>query len=463
MRSIRRVGGVAFAGLLLSAMVGGPAAAQESTTTPASYTGSATGFALALTIANQGVTAGSSTAKAASTGEAEATGAGFLGQASTTATAKAGETKPEVCGDAQLDAVEAATENIVTLGIGCGSASATGSGLTTSSTATGKVASLDVNLSAIAGQLPIDALPLGDVTAEVDAVLNEVCTALPAPLGTTLCTLSNSVTDTIATVIESIQATSLLNAEIGSSTSGVSVSGADVTSESTASGAIIRIVPTPTLNGTALADPLATITVARANAKVVCATGTGTATPSFDPAIVRVKLGAPLAAILELLGDQATPELPVSLADLPENPIIGGTTNPALVLEGGEISLVPGSTVTLFPGLPIETTIVVGNGSSKVNPDGSATATADGVRIHALARAGDITEELSGGILANLAHAEANGACVAGVTVTAPPPLVPEVTRELPRTGPTDAPWVPVAGFAALALAVLARRAVRTH
>ena len=458
MRSIRRVGGVAVAGLLLSVLATGGQAGAQTAGTPASYTGSATGYALALTLANQGLTAGSSAAKAASTGEAEATGAGVLGQASTTATAKAGETKPEQCGTSALPAaITDALSPLVTLGLGCGSASATGTGLTTAATANGKVATLDVGVTPITGPL-FEALPLDDIVGQVTAGLDELCAALPAPLGSTVCTVNNTVT----TVTQSIRSSALVGAEVGSSTSGVSVSGETVTTESTASGAIIRIVPTPTLNGVTLPEALATITVARANAKVVCSTGTGTATPSFDPAIVRVKLGAPLSALLEPLGDQATPGLPVSLASLPQNPIIGGTTNPALILKDGEISLVPGSTVTLFPGLPIETTIVVGNGSSKVNPDGSATATADGVRIHALSRIGEVAAPLTGGLLANLAHAEAAGACVAATVATAPPaaPIVPDVTRELPRTGGPDVPWLPLAGAAGLALAVFSRRAV---
>jgi LPXTG-motif cell wall-anchored protein len=91
-----------------------------------------------------------------------------------------------------------------------------------------------------------------------------------------------------------------------------------------------------------------------------------------------------------------------------------------------------------------------------VNPDGSATATADGVRIHALRL---LPAPLAGGVLANLTHAEAAGACVAATSATAPP-AVPEVTRELPRTGGSNMPWIPMAGVAGLALAVIGRRTV---
>ena len=97
--------------------------------------------------------------------------------------------------------------------------------------------------------------------------------------------------------------------------------------------------------------------------------------------------------------------------------------------------MTPGSTVVLFPGLPIQTEIVVGAGATKVNPDKTASATADGVKIHALQLA---PAPLAGGLLANLAHAEAAGGCVAAVADVAAPaaPAAPEITRELPRTGP---------------------------
>lgn len=450
MRSIRRVGGATVAGLLLSAIAaGGPASAQTAGT-PATYSGSATGYALALTLANQGITAGSSAGKAASTGVAEATGAGVLGQANTTAVAKSGETKPEACGDSQLDAVEAAVRNLVTLGVACGSASASGSALTTAATATGKVAKLDVNLAGPLAALPV---PTASVVQPISGGLDQLCAALPAQLRPAC-----AATDTVQTVLQSITTTSAVGAELGSSTSGVSVAGETVTTESTASGAIIRIVPTPVLDGVTLPEALATITVARANAKVVCALGNGQATPSFDPAIVRVKLAGPLAAVLAPLAGAD----PIPLTTLPANPIISGTLDPTISLKDAEFTLTPGAQVILFPGTPVETQIVAGAGSSKVNADGSATAVADGVRIHALRNIGTAVAPLTGGLLVNLAHAEAAGGCVAATAATAPPaaPIVPDVTRELPRTGGGDIPWLPMAGVAGLALAVVSRRAV---
>ncbi|HVF32531.1 MAG TPA: hypothetical protein VM933_05800 [Acidimicrobiales bacterium] len=450
MRSIRRVGGLAAAGILLTAAATGSSAGAQ---TAASYTGTATGYALKLALGPQNLTAGSSAAKAASDGTGAATGAGVLSpaQASTIATAAnpPGETKPEVCGDSALNAVETALRDIVKLGLGCGSASATGTGTESVATATGKVAALDVNVAPITSLVPVTP----NLVAGVDQLTTTVagiCNALPA--ATPLPTVCTSVNSTVDAVVDSITATSLLGAEVGTSTSGVSVSGAAVTTESTASGAIIRIVPTPNLDGVPIGEPLATITVSRANAKVLCDLNSGSATPSFDPAIVRVTLGGPLRTLV-----------PVTVADsisaitIPANPVIAPIVDPKVTYQSGELTVTPGATVTILPGTPVETEIVVGAGTSKVNADGSANATADGVKIHALKNIGTTVAPLAGGLLVNLAHAEAAAACVAAVTAQAPPPPPVDTPRELPRTG-GDTPWVPLAAVAGLALAVVTRR-----
>jgi LPXTG-motif cell wall-anchored protein len=463
MRSIRRAGGVAIAGLLLSAMVSGAAGAQTTTTTPASYTGSATGYALKLALGPQNLTAGSSEAKAASDGTGAATGAGVISvpaspvQASTLATIAnpPGGTVAEKCGDDQLNAVETALQNIIKLGLGCGSAAATGTGAASVASATGKVAELNLNISPIAQAIPVTPQLVGGVE-QITTTVEGVCAALPTTPVLPLPTVCQSTTNTLDTLVESIVATSLLNGQAGSSDSGVSATATTVTTESTASGAVIRIVPTPVLDQVTLPEALITITIARANAKVVCDLGNGTATPSFDPAIVRVKLGAPLAGVLPLaIAD------PIPANTLPANPIITGISDPKIQYQNGELTVTPGSTVTLLPGTPAETEIVVGNGTAKVNPDGSATASADGVKVHALKNIGTAVAPLTGGLLVNLAHAEAAGGCVAATSAVAPPaPAVPEVTRELPRTGGNDVPWLPIAGVAGLALAVMSRRAV---
>lgn len=466
MRSIRRVGALAAAGVLLTAVASGPVGAQ--TTTPASYTGTASGYALKVALGPQNLTAGSSAAKAASDGTGEATGSGISSvpvsplQASTTATAKnpPGETKPEVCGDSALNAVETALRDVIKVGLGCGSASATGTGVATIASATGKVAALDVSLANLVDALPIAPQLEGGIN-QVDGGLTTVCAALPAqPAQLPLPPLCQTLDQTVSALLSTIQAGNLVSAEFGSSVSGVSVAGASVTSESTASGAIVKIAPTPMINGVPLGEPLATITVARANAKVLCDLGSGNAVPSFDPAIVRVKLAGPLAALIPAPVADAIPAVSIPAAVAA---VIGGTVDPTVTYKAGEFTVTPGASLLLFPGTPIETEIVAGAGTSKVNPDRSASASADGVKIHALKNVGTgqtaALAPLAGGLLVNLAHAETAGACVAAVTTAAPPPAV-ETPRELPRTGGDSTPWVPVAGLAGLALVVISRRAL---
>jgi LPXTG-motif cell wall-anchored protein len=455
MRSIRRVGGLAVAGFLLSAVASGPAA---SAATPAAYAGSASGYALKLTLANQGITAGASAAKAASDGTGEAQGSGALSAlpaplnavGDVKAVNPPGETKAETCGQvlppAQLAAIP------VEIGLGCGSASATGTGAASVATANGKVAGIEANLNTVLTQIPVTQ----PITSALTGALNQICAGIPAQLQPTGC----AVTGEAQALVQSLAATQTLNGDVGSSTSGVAVDGNSVTTESTASGAVIRLLPNATLNGVPIGEPLITITVSRANAKVLCDLGSGNAVPSFDPAIVRVKFSNPLAAILPNLSSDQLPIAEVTLPGAVAPIAVGTPLNPTVALQNGELTVTPGSTVVLLPGTPAQTEIVVGGGTSRVNPDKTAAATADGVKIHALQLA---PAPLAGGLLANLAHAEVAAGCTAAVAdVAAPPaPAAPEITRELPRTGPgSDIPWLPLAGVAGLALAVLSRRAI---
>ncbi len=110
-----------------------------------------------------------------------------------------------------------------------------------------------------------------------------------------------------------------------------------------------------------------------------------------------------------------------------------------------DIPVAPGETVTILQGTPLESTITVADGSTTKNPDGSVSSVADGVKL-------ELLKGVNGGIVLELAHAEAGAAgspAVLGSIIDVP---------ELPRTGGT--PWIPVAGIGAVGLAVLARRVV---
>ncbi len=434
MRTIRRVGGLAVAGLLLGAVVSGPAASAD---TPAAYAGSASAQALKLSLGSGSLTAGISEAKAASDGTGAATGTGSITPAGVTGNAKAanppGETKPEICGAA---GAPPAPLNVLSLGLACGTAAATGTGLTSVASARGEVARLDVTANTVlAGPL---APVTGPLTTTVGSTTTTVCAALPvAPLQDAC----KQVTGTINEIVQSLVSTQTLSLDAGNSTSRVSVAGNTVTSEGTASGAVIALLPNATLNGTPVGGPLATITVARAEAKVLCDLASGTATPSFDPALVRVKLSAPVVALL--------PALPNLI--------------PGVTLVNGEFTIAPGQSQTILAGTPLQTEIVVGAGKKTVNPDGTASAVSDGVKVHALQLIGSTVAPLAGGLLFDLAHAEAAGGCVAATVtpVETPRAAAPEVPQQLPRTGGT--PWMPIVGVAGLALVVISRRALRSN
>src|SRR3954463_2903162 len=180
MHSIRRVGGVAVAGLLLSAVAGGPAA---SAATPAAYAGSASGYALKLTLADQGITAGASAAKASSDGTGEAQGSGALSAlpaplnavGDVKATNPPGETKPETCGQVLPPTGSPLSAIPVQIGLGCGTAAATGTGAASTAPANGKVAGLEANLDTVLNQIPVTPT----VQSTLSTITKTLCSSIP--------------------------------------------------------------------------------------------------------------------------------------------------------------------------------------------------------------------------------------------------------------------------------------------
>src|SRR5688500_14627261 len=139
MRTIRRVGGLAVAGFLLTSFVGGPAASAQTTEQQSAetYVGSATGKALVLTLAGSGVSAGNSSAKVDSLLNAAATGQGTLavgqvgalpiGGTKLVTAAVQGEgvnTPAKECANPAIPAQLAALNTLLTVGIACGTATA---------------------------------------------------------------------------------------------------------------------------------------------------------------------------------------------------------------------------------------------------------------------------------------------------------------------------------------------------
>jgi hypothetical protein len=240
------------------------------------------------------------------------------------------------------------------------------------------------------------------------------------PIGSTLQQVlapitSADPTKSLASLIDSVFNSKTLDITLGGSTSSVTTAAGNVTSKATTAAVVIKLLPTPLINGQPSSDPIITITVGQAAASAVYDRTSGQATPAVDPALVRINLNPVIAQ-----GLGVPPETTVTVdQDVP----------------------VPGTA-----GTPLDSEIKVGHGTTTKNADGSVSAVADGVSI-ALLRG------VNGGITLNLAHAEA--------TVGGAPAVViaPVTVPQLPRTG--ESPLLPIAGAVLLGCAVLVRRATR--
>ncbi|HUR17544.1 MAG TPA: LPXTG cell wall anchor domain-containing protein [Acidimicrobiales bacterium] len=394
----RRLAAAAGAITLASVFTAGPVSAQS---TAEVYLGSASGRALNVQLLGVGATLGVSSSKVTSQLTAVAEGAGQLLNSGTTAKVDlsgngTSETKPDAC------AVALPVADILNVGLACGSASGSIAGNNPVANSEGRLAGVTLDVENILGLAGLNNTVTGLTSSTLGTVKTTV-TGLPVVgpiLGDVVATVDSTVTDLLNT--------RTLEVTAGKSTSSVVTDAGKVTSLATASGAEIKILPIRLPVAGVDVGPLATITVGSASAKAVYDRATGTSTPSFDPSLVTIKLGA-----TALLGAQ-------------------------------EIKVPVGVSQTILAGTPLESDIIVAAGRNVTNPDGTVGAIADGVKLHLL-------KGVNNGILIELAHAEAG---VGGTPAAAAPAAAPNV--ELPRTGGT--PWIPLAGVSILGLAVLVRR-----
>lgn len=401
MGSIRRLAAIAGAVAVAGAFVAGPAAAD----TPEVYAGSAAAKALDLNILGQQATLGVSTAKVSSDLKATATGAGqlvpqltsFAGNTDASVSGSGSSTKPNTCA---TPALPDPIPTVLSIGAACSSASASVLNNNPVATSTASVAQVAANAQTILQQLNAVTTPIGST---LDGLLTQVCTNLSQTC---------SATTTVQDLVTSVLNTQTLGVEVGPSASSVTTEASKVTSTASAAGAVVKLLPLPVVSGVASSDPVATITVGEAKASAVYDRSNGTSTPTVTPALVHVHFNTALTSGTQLQ----------------------------------DITVAPGQDVTILAGTPLESRIVVASGSTPKNADGSVGAVADGVRL-------ELLKGLNGGVTLGLAHAEAG---VGGAIATKTPALVPDVTRELPRTGGT--PWIPMAGIGVLGLAVVLRR-----
>lgn len=458
MRTIRRVGGLAVAGLLVTSFVSGPAAAQQSGGTPEVYAGSAAGQALVLTIAGTGVSAGLSKATADSNQTATADGQGslLLGAVGnlpigTSKPATASQTGDGVNGPFKSCAADPITgtplATLLTVGIACGTAKAEVAGGNPNGLATGSVFDLDVTANTVLNA------PLGTVEGAIAPLLGPIDTINKTVdrldgEGKTVPDLK--LDDTVSDLLTRLRSVKTLEVRIGSSQSQVVAVDASVTAQATAEGGIISLLPVelPLANGTIVTKPLVEIVIGSAKATAVYDRASGTATPSFDPAIVTIRVNTPTTDELGRVTGIPFQEIKVN-PNL--SPSVLPTATAAVVSKCADAE----NEFCVLQGTPLETRIAVASGRSRTNADGSVTAISDAVKVHALKNIGTVAAPLAGGILLQLAHAEAT---VGGSPVQA----AVETPRELPRTG--GMPWMPIVGLAGIALAVTTRRTlVRSH
>lgn len=403
--TIRRIGAAAATAVVAGAFIASPAGAAANE----NYVGSATGTALNLDVVGQKLTLGFSKGKVASTLEALAEGAGQLLPAGNATTSKASVTGTPNGTQEQKDQCGPISTPAELEQIGLKLATACSSSLSQIVNGAphvlseGSVADFDLSANLILDKVP-----------QLNETIDQVQTALTPVLGqldAVTSQLGISTSDTVGTLIDKLQTTQTLKVSVGKTVSDVTTVANAVTSKATASGAQIDLLPVgAVVNG--VSAPLVSIIVGSANATSTYDRQAGTSTAAFDPAVVRV------------------------------------VTNLAGALKQ-EIPVAPGQSIKILEGTPLESEIIVGNGSTVKNADGSVGAIADGVSLHLL-------KGVNGGVNLDLAHAEAG---VAGSPAVLDNVETPRAAPELPRTG-GPGPWIPVAGATMIVAAVLTRRFV---
>ena len=451
MGTIRRVGGMAVAGLLLTAVVGGPASAQA-TNSPETFVGTASAKALGLTVAGQGLTAGASSVSADSTVKAVAQGTGFLSPLASQQTEKLEQvgdgvkSVAETC-DLSSGALPAPVSTLLDLGAACSSALAQVEGGLPKAVSTGKVAGLDVNLSVLTEAAGIDVGTLAPILDPVLGGVGTLETALEENLGQQI-----DLTDTLDQVVTALVETKTLEIDLGPSLSQTIADGSKVTSSANAQAGSIKLFPLgaalETVAGVEM-KPIVEIVIGSSSATSTYDRVTGKSAAAFDPAIVTIRVNTPLT-------DNLGQVTGFDLSEVAIAPNLSAEQLPAQLAPLGAVVKACSDAANEFcilEGTPLETRIAVASGRTIQNADGSVGAVADAVKIHALKNIGEVAPQLEGGILLELAHAQAGIGGAPAVSIS-----VPDLPRELPRTG---GPALPLLAVGGIAVALGARRAVR--
>ena len=450
MRTIGRLGAAATAGLLLSGLVGGIASADTKET----YLGAAKGQALTLKVGATDLgTFGVSDSSISSVLKSSATGAGAISPIADTKVTTLVEGADGEQSDSKVGANLSipGLENLFALEIGKSEAtSKIVNGLPTAVSA-GQVKGLTLDIQ---NQETLSST-IGTVQTEIQPLLDL--------LGGTLDSVSDitgvdlAVDDTVDELLTAIATTRTLDIQLGTSTSTVVTDGNNVISKAVSEGGRIDILPLGALEPvTGEATPVVSIIIGSASATATYDRLTGkTKDVAFDPAIVTVRVNTPttdaVGELTQLVG-----------IDPREIKITPGTIVETLApVKVGDTSIVGpcsdhAQAICILEGTPFESRIILAGGRTVTNEDGSVGAEADAVRIQLVKNIAQLAPQLdvlAGGIDLGLAHAEAG---IAGTPAQVTPPAVPELTRELPRTG--GFPVLPVAAIGLFGAAIAVRR-----
>ncbi|MEY2418961.1 MAG: hypothetical protein QOG90_1641 [Actinomycetota bacterium] len=433
---IRSLAPLAVAVALGGALIATPAhAANTVTVKPETFAGGAAARALDLSILGQKLTLGDTVANIVkgvndagnTTFLAKAVGTGQLSllgntTATSSVTSEGTQNTPASCAALKLPAE---IESILSVGIACGSSSAAlnKDGLM-NAVAGGQVGDVELSVNSLLHTLGLDSTVDG-VGLQVGGLVNTLL-GVTQQLGLPENTVPD-VGDLLSDVLSSIAHTKTLSVTIGDAKSETVNTVNTVTAKAHSAAVDIKILPTPTIGGVLQSTPLVEILIGEANASATYdrLTGKPVGDPTFDPAIVRVKGLVPTL----LLG-----------ADKDKG-----------------IAVTPGQDIILLAGTPLESRIALGAG--KIVDDGvyGKKAVADGV-------ADELLKGISGGIVLNLAHAEAGAIDSLPQTKVLDTPSIDIArgTTSLPRTGAETALPLALAGAAVAIVAVRRYRLVAT-
>jgi hypothetical protein len=412
------VGALGGAGLTASALLLAPLSAGAA----ANAVASSQAVGLHVSLPNFTLAAGSAATSADAGGSLSAVGAGVLtplpsGKATANATPRHSASAPRTCGGS-LPSFPAPFAGFVSGGLACGSAAAkAASPNNESALATGEAGELQINLAPLLSQVVKSASPLA-------SALQGVLGQLPSiPQG------GESVSSLLSSIEHSATHDQTAEVAVGPSSSSTTRDGRAYKTTAEAKGSVITILPGAGKGGAALAK----IIVGEAQATAAVGAG-GKTTPvaSDNPALVTVEVDAP-------------------------------ATGPKTY------SVVPGQSLTILAGTPLQSTIKVAAGSVTTAPSGAVTAAAHGVEIDLAQGAGATpATAYNGGLDIELATAQATASPEAPVVAaahkkpkpaSAPKPQlsassVPNATS--PHTGLPWAGGLPlIAGTAALGAGLL--------